>query len=173
MRLRSEDSRDEPRPPLVDVRRMTLADLDDVMAVERLAFKNPWSAELFRRELMHDWSTVLLAGRPTGVAASDTAPAGAPAVLGFVIFWLVHDEVHVLNLATHPASRRQGIGRLLMNEAIERGRQNGATLVTLEVRRSNHGALDLYRNLGFRAVGIRPNYYVDEGEDAVVMILDL
>jgi ribosomal-protein-alanine N-acetyltransferase len=60
-----------------------------------------------------------------------------------------------------------------MNEAIERGRQNGATLVTLEVRRSNHGALDLYRNLGFRAVGIRPNYYVDEGEDAVVMILDL
>src|SRR5208282_5799171 len=113
---------------------MTLADLEDVMAVERLAFKNPWSAELFRRELMHDWSTVLLGVRPTGVAASDEAPPGTPPVLGFVIFWLDHDEVHVLNLASHPGARRQGIGRLLMLEAIERGRQNGATLVTLEVR---------------------------------------
>jgi len=147
---------------------MTLADLEDVMAVERLAFKNPWSAELFRRELMHDWSTVLLALRPASERQAD-----APSVIGFVIFWLVHDEVHILNVAIHPTARRQGIGRLLMVEAIELGRLNGASLVTLEVRRSNLGALGLYRNLGFRPVGIRPNYYVDEGEDAVVMILDM
>ncbi len=147
---------------------MALPDLDDVMAVERAAFRHPWSSELFRRELMHDWSTVLLClSRPAG------RTEGAPRVLGFIIFWLVHDEVHVLNVATHPAVRRQGIGRLLMSQAIERGRRTGASLVTLEVRRSNAGALALYRELGFRPIGIRPNYYVDEGEDAVVMILDL
>jgi ribosomal-protein-alanine N-acetyltransferase len=143
---------------------MTLGDLEDVMAVERISFKSPWSPELFRRELMHDWSTVLL--------AVSTQP-DVPRVAGFVIFWLVHDEVHILNLATHPSARRQGIARLLMDQSIERGRQNGASLVTLEVRRSNQAALDLYKQLGFRPVGIRPNYYVDEGEDAVVMILDL
>ncbi|MHB8418044.1 MAG: ribosomal protein S18-alanine N-acetyltransferase [Myxococcales bacterium] len=145
---------------------MALPDLDDVMAVERAAFRHPWSAELFRRELLHDWSTVLL-------CLSRGEKDGDPRVLGFIIFWLVHDEVHVLNVATHPAARRQGIGRLLMEEAIERGRRTGATLVTLEVRRSNGAAMTLYRELGFRPIGIRPNYYVDEGEDAVVMILDL
>ncbi len=122
--------------------------------------------------------------RPSASARQPAEPASsarpakelqpdAPSVVGFVIFWLVHDEVHILNVAIHPTVRRQGIGRLLMVEALERGRANGASLVTLEVRRSNFGALGLYRDLGFRPVGIRPNYYVDEGEDAVVMILDL
>ncbi|MHB1844155.1 MAG: ribosomal protein S18-alanine N-acetyltransferase [Deltaproteobacteria bacterium] len=153
-----------------DVCRMGLGDLEEVMAVERLAFKHPWSTELFRRELLHDWSTVLLCVRPDGQHEGE---APSPRVLGFVIFWLVHDEVHVLNLACHPAARRIGIARRLMVEAIEQGRGRGAALVTLEVRRSNFPALSLYRDLGFRSVGIRPNYYVDEGEDAVVMILDL
>ncbi len=153
---------------VVEIRKMEAADLDGVMVVERQAFRHPWSTELFRRELMHDWSTILVgAGRPT------SAVPGQPAVLGFVIYWLVHDEVHILNLAVHPVARRSGLGRRLMVEAIERGRRAGASLVTLEVRRSNFPALALYRDLGFRPVGIRPNYYVDEGEDAVVMILDL
>ncbi len=147
---------------------MEAADLDDVMVVERRAFRHPWSTELFRRELLHDWSTVLLCSGRTA-----TGVPGLPAVLGFVIFWLVHDEVHVLNLAVHPAARRQGLARRLMTAAIEQGRTGGATLVTLEVRRSNFPAISLYRDLGFRPVGIRPNYYVDEGEDAVVMSLDL
>jgi ribosomal-protein-alanine N-acetyltransferase len=169
MRAREPDADDSPRPKFT-VRRMQLADLEAVMALERAAFKHPWSTELFRRELMHDWSTILL-------AVPNTAP-GEPThqllpVLGFVIFWLVHDEVHVLNLATHPGVRRTGIGRRLMMEVLEQGSHHGATLATLEVRRSNAAALALYRGLGFRAIGIRPNYYVDEGEDAVVMTLDL
>jgi ribosomal-protein-alanine N-acetyltransferase len=148
----------------LDVRPMVLSDLEDVMELERLAFKHPWSTELFRRELLHDWSTILLA---TGKKPS------FPKVYGFVIYWMVHDEIHILNLASHPKLRRQGIARRLMAEAIERGRARGATLTTLEVRRSNFPALSLYRALGYRQVGVRPNYYVDEGEDAVVMVLDL
>jgi ribosomal-protein-alanine N-acetyltransferase len=69
--------------------------------------------------------------------------------------------------------RRKGAARALMEEAAQRGRRAGAVLATLEVRRSNHGAIALYRSLGYRQVGIRPNYYVDEGEDAIVMVLDL
>lgn len=174
MRAEQPGSSQEPASLPLEIRRMQLPDLEEVMAVERLAFKHPWSTELFRRELLHDWSTVLLCARPRGRAEPDAEDdEETPGVLGFVIFWLVHDEVHVLNLACHPSVRRRGIARRLLVEAIEQGRRGGASLVTLEVRRSNFPALALYRDLGFRAVGIRPNYYVDEGEDAVVMILDL
>lgn len=151
-------------PPALQIRRMALGDLPAVMILERLAFKHPWSPELFQRELMHDWSTILLAV---------PMPAASTGVFGFVIFWLVHDEIHVLNVATHPDHRRQGIGRRLMQEAIAQARTHGARLATLEVRRSNFGAITLYRELGFRPVGVRKNYYTDEGEDALVMSLDL
>jgi ribosomal-protein-alanine N-acetyltransferase len=145
---------------------MAASDLDTVMRVERLAFKNPWSPELFQRELLHDWSTIL-------IAAPAVAGPGEPAIYGFVIYWTVHDELHILNIATDPAHRRKSVARRLMVAAIELGRARGARLVTLEARRSNLPAITLYRDLGFRAVGIRPNYYADEGEDAVVMNLDL
>ena len=98
---------------------------------------------------------------------------GSERITGFLIFWLVHDEVHILNVAIDPAYRRQGLARLLMQEAEKRAVQHGATLITLEVRRSNAGALELYRQFDFRAVGIRVNYYVDEGEDAIVMVKEM
>ncbi len=94
-------------------------------------------------------------------------------LLGFAIFWVVHDELHILNVATAPAHRRRGVARAVMEASIEFARGKKCTLATLEVRRSNEGAIDLYKSFGFRAVGIRPNYYVDEGEDAIVMVLDL
>ncbi|HTN53280.1 MAG TPA: GNAT family N-acetyltransferase, partial [Anaeromyxobacter sp.] len=66
-----------------------------------------------------------------------------------------------------------GVGRALMDEVAEAGRRRGAALATLEVRRSNLPAIALYESLGYRHVGVRPNYYADEGEDALVMLLDL
>jgi ribosomal-protein-alanine N-acetyltransferase len=144
---------------------MGIEDLEPVMGIERRAFKHPWSADLLKRELTHDWSTVLL--------ALETAPDGSEVILGFLIFWLVHDEIHVLNVAVDPERRRGGVGRALLAETMERGRKMKAALATLEVRRSNLGAIHLYKSFGFRQVGIRPNYYVDEGEDAIVMLLDL
>ena len=159
--------REEPTPqgkPDFVIRQMTVADMPAVMALEKQAFKNPWSAELLQRELQHEWSTILL--------VEEERKEGGPLLLGLAIFWIVHDEVHVLNVATAPEHRRRGVARAVMDEVLARGKARRCTLATLEVRRSNEAALQLYRSLGFRPVGIRPNYYVDEGEDAIVMVLD-
>ncbi len=138
------------------------------MVIERAAFKHPWSPELFRRELEHDWSTILVAAEPL-----TSAPQGGERIIAFLIFWLVHDEVHILNVAVAPEQRRKGVARALMAETERRAHTAGASLLTLEVRRSNQAALDLYREFDYRAVGVRPNYYVDEGEDAIVMVKEL
>lgn len=142
------------------LRVVTAEDLPVVQEIERQAFAHPWSAELLRRELTHEWSTILLAEEDG-------------CILGFLIFWVVHDEVHILNVATRPEQRNRGIATAILAEALERGRKRNCTLATLEVRRSNAPALHIYERFGFRPVGVRPNYYVDEGEDAIVMVLDL
>jgi [ribosomal protein S18]-alanine N-acetyltransferase len=146
------------------IRQMTVDDMPAVMALEKASFKNPWSTELLGRELQHDWSTILLVEEPQ--------PEGGVILLGLAIFWIVHDEVHVLNVATAPVHRRRGVARIVMEEVLRRGVARRCSLATLEVRRGNESALNLYRSLGFRPVGIRPNYYADEGEDAIVMVLD-
>ena len=151
----------EPKGLQVSLRRMEEADLDRVLALQKKCFAHPWAADLGRRELGHEWSTVLVAeADQTGLA-------------GFLIFWLVHDEVHILNIATDPALRRRGVARTLLLQALHTGRAQNCRLATLEVRRSNLAAIELYRAFGFRSVGVRPNYYADEGEDAIVMVCDL
>ncbi|HSN90995.1 MAG TPA: ribosomal protein S18-alanine N-acetyltransferase [Anaeromyxobacteraceae bacterium] len=146
-------------------RPMREADLPRIVEIERGGFRHPWSEELIRRELDHAWSRVLL--------AVEEAADGSERILGFVVFWVVHDEIHVLNVATALEARRRGVARALMGQTVEEGRRRGARVATLEVRRSNVPARSLYRALGYREVGVRPNYYADEGEDAIVMDLDL
>ena len=174
-----------PVLPAIQFRRMDADDLPRVMQIERDAFAHPWSEDLFRRELTHTWSTILIAtgAACTGAACTGAACTGATGlqagaqpdqgILGFVICWRVHDELHVLNLAVAVEARRRGVARALMLEATEQAHRSGAVLATLEVRRSNEGAQALYRSLGYRQVGIRPNYYQDEGEDAIVMVADV
>jgi ribosomal-protein-alanine N-acetyltransferase len=161
---------------------MQADDLEEVMLIEREAFRHPWSPELFRRELEHDWSTILVALEPLtpyGFASGyGGSPAKAPGrgserIVAFLIYWLVHDEVHILNVAVAPEHRRRGIARMLMAETERRAHLAKAALMRWEVRRSNQAALDLYREFDYRAVGVRPNYYVDEGEDAIVMVKEL
>lgn len=146
------------------IRRMTIDDLPGVMDIERVAFSNPWSLEMVKKELTQDWSTILLAEEPA---------ASGWKVLGFSIFWLVADEIHVLNVATQQAQRRRGIGRAVMEATLEYGRTHRCRIASLEVRRGNEAAIGLYKALGFKAVGMRPNYYTDDREDAVVMVMDL
>ncbi len=148
-----------PEPTL---RRARPGDVDRIVAIEKDGFLHPWSRELIERELGHSWSRILL--------ACEVDRGGGERVLGYVVFWLVHDEVHVLNVATALEARRRGVGRALMAAAEEEGRSRGARLSTLEVRRSNTGAIALYREIGYRQVGIRPNYYAEENEDAIVMV---
>jgi len=148
----------------IRLRPMEAADLDEVMRIENLAFRHPWSVDLFRRELTHPWSTLLVAEAPGFEGAR---------MLGFVVFWLVHDEIHILNICTDPAARRLGVAKTLLRECLSQGKQKGAALATLEVRRSNTAAIRLYESFSFRQVGIRPKYYAEDNEDAIVMLLDL
>jgi [ribosomal protein S18]-alanine N-acetyltransferase len=144
------------------LRRARPEDVPRVVEIEKDGFRNPWSRELVERELGHAWSQVLV--------AADVDPTGAERLLGYIVFWLVHDEVHVLNVGTALEARRRGVGRALMRAAEEAGRARGARLSTLEVRRSNAAAIALYDALGYRQVGVRPNYYAEEKEDAIVMV---
>lgn len=154
----------EVEGPVWRLRPMTEADLEAVVALEKRSFSHPWSPELLRRELSHTWSTVLLA---------EDGPPDRAELMGLVIFWLVHDEVHILNVATDPTFQRRGVARTLIAEALARGRARRCILATLEVRRSNAPAISLYEGFGFRTVGVRPRYYSEEGEDALVMLMDL
>lgn len=154
----------DPSPPeggLV-LRRAGREDVDRVLEIEKEGFLHPWSRALVERELDHSWSRLLLA---------EEGPGGA--VVGYIVFWIVHDEVHVLNVATAVAARRRGVGRALMQASEEEGRRLGARLSTLEVRRSNEAAVALYLALGYRRMGVRPNYYAEEREDAIVMVKTL
>jgi len=151
----------ESREP-IEIRGMMEQDLDDVMKIERLSFPTPWSRRLFERELLMPYAKAFVAVE---------FPPGK--VLGYLCFWLVARETHILNLAVHPERRRQGIGSRLLRFAVEYSREKGAEEIILEVRRSNYKAISLYRNFQFQAQGIRPHYYSDSGEDAVIMGLRL
>jgi [ribosomal protein S18]-alanine N-acetyltransferase len=148
-------------PEAYDVGPMRVADLDQVMAIERVSFRSPDTAKVLLEEMARDWAHV------------DVVRDPERRVVAFSNYWLVADEVHVLNLATHPNERRLGHASRLLARLIEVGRQRKCRFVTLEVRRSNAAALRLYRRFGFRAAGVRPNYYAEDQEDAIVMLLDV
>jgi [ribosomal protein S18]-alanine N-acetyltransferase len=153
-----------PRNRRTEICPMRLGDLDEVMEIERLSFKAPWPRQVFIEELDRDWAHVDVVRVRT--------PAGGR-VVAFCNYWLVRDEVHILNIAAHPQERRKGHAARLLGHVVEFARRHGCRYVTLEVRRSNHGAIKLYRAHGFRPVAIRPNYYVEDNEDAIVMLLEL
>ena len=148
-------------PQAFDVGPMRVADLDEAMAIERESFRSPDSAKVFLEEMQRDWAHV------------DVVRDPERHVVAFSNYWVVADEVHLLNLATHPGERRSGHASRLLAHIIDVGRSRACRFVTLEVRRSNAAALRLYRRFGFRAVGVRPNYYAEDQEDAIVMLLDL
>jgi len=89
-------------------------------------------------------------------------------IWGYIIYWVVAGEMHLLNLAVHPTHRRRGIARALLTAALEEARSQGADVVWLEVRPSNAAALALYQSFGFEEIGVRPGYYSDNGEDALL-----
>jgi [ribosomal protein S18]-alanine N-acetyltransferase len=149
------------RPEITPMER---ADLEAVIEIEQHAFRSPWSRQIFLEELDREWAYLDVVREP--------GPDGASRVVAFCNYWLVRDEVHLLNIATHPDARRHGHARALMTHLVEFARRHKCRYVTLEVRRSNQGALDLYDQFGFHAVGIRPKYYVEDQEDAVVMLLE-
>ena len=90
-------------------------------------------------------------------------------VWGYAIFWAAAQEMHIMNLAVHPRRRGQGIARRLLTEALVRARALGTGAAWLEVRPSNSAARALYESLGFEEMGMRPRYYQDNQEDAIIL----
>ena len=136
----------------------TEADLDAVMAIEKLSFPTPWARQAFSDELDRPWARLeVLRQVATGH------------VVGFCNYWLVADELHILNVAVHPAERRRGHAARLVQHILDEASRSKTRVVSLEVRASNHAAQALYRKFGFREVGSRPKYYADNGEDALLM----
>jgi ribosomal-protein-alanine N-acetyltransferase len=137
---------------------MVAADLGEVMEIERQAFPTPWTPGLFLHELKLDFSRLELARRDDG----------AGELIGYACWWLIGDEVHILNLAVCPTARRTGAGRALVQRVLDDARARGAHSISLEVRHANTAAMALYRAMGFSPIGRRRNYY-GSGEDAVIM----
>jgi len=141
----------------LNITRMTDLDIDEVLAIEQLSFRTPWSRKAFEGELMQNPLATYLVGRV----------AGKLVCYGGV--WLFLGEAHITNVAVHPEARGQGYGEALCLALIAEAEQEGIFKVTLEVRVSNTVAQNLYRKIGFHSAGRRPGYYTDTNEDAVIM----
>ncbi len=140
---------------------MRLQDLDAVRRIERQSFTTPWSYEAFVSELLENDNARYLVARD-----------GAD-VVGYVGLWIILDEGHITNVAVRPDRRGRGVGRCLLAAITRVARAHGARRMTLEVRKSNVRAQKLYASLGYRAAGVRPQYYVDNNEDAIIMWREL
>jgi [ribosomal protein S18]-alanine N-acetyltransferase len=146
---------DIPMTARPEVRRLTYADLPQVIAIERRAFPTPWSLAMFVLELSKPGG-VCLAARRDG------------ALVGYLICSRYDTVWHVMNIAVDPDLRRTGIATTLLLELLERVGDEHARF-TLEVRTSNAPAITLYERFGFRSAGTRRRYYQDNGEDALIM----
>ena len=149
---------------VVTINLMDKADLPEILAIERECFPSPWSVSMFTRELERSHSVCLTAR--INVKGKKTIGA-------YIIFWLVAGEVHLHNLAVKKEHRKQGIAYRLMEAMREIAGKNEITVQTLEVRESNIEAIKLYQKCGFVVEGIRPLYYADTREDALIMWADV
>lgn len=174
----------EQLPYLVEP--MTLADIEQVMEIEKVAFPTPWSARAYRFEVSENEHSTMLVVRPAAVpngpferlvhrtlrhqhVTRRLKLARPGPVLGYAGFWLLVDEAHICTIAVHPQWRGRGLGELLLLALIERGIELGADSATLEVRVSNQVAQELYAKYGFEIVSRRKGYYSDNNEDAYIM----
>ncbi len=138
-----------------DIRRLTYADLPQVIAIERRAFPAPWSLAMFVLEL----------SKPSGVCL---AALRGNRIVGYLVCSRYDTVWHVMNVAVDPDVQGEGVGSALLRKLIEEVGDERARF-TLEVRRSNAHAIRVYERLGFRSAGLRRRYYQDNGEDALIM----
>ncbi len=146
------------RPPVsLRVEPMGIGDLDAVQDIERRSFRTPWPAHAYRTELETNRLATYLVARLNG------------RVVGYGGMWVMVDEAHITTFAVDPDLRRQRIGERLLLALLDAAMARHAHEATLEVRLSNVPARRLYEKYGFRPVGLRPRYYSDDNEDALIM----
>lgn len=136
-------------------------DIDLVAALEAESFTNPWTRDMLARELQN-----------SGVARIYVLRLPTAPVAAFCACWLLFEELHINTIAVRPGLRRQGLASLLMTHLLDQAAAEGAHRAVLEVRRSNTPAIQLYERLGFRAAGVRRNYYSQPEEDAILLTRD-
>lgn len=141
------------------IRKMTEADLEQVVAIDQVSFSLPWPPSSFHYEVKDN-----LASRSWVVELDGRIAA-------MLVAWLIVDEFHIATIATHPDFRRLGIGRRLLIHAVRAAGDEGITHAFLEVREGNAAAIAMYRDLGFVEDGRREGYYADNKEDAILMSL--
>jgi ribosomal-protein-alanine N-acetyltransferase len=139
------------------IRRLAYSDLPRVISIERRSFPAPWSLAMFVLEL----------SKPPGICLAATK---GDELLGYLVCSRYEQVRHLMNVAVAPEHRRAGVARALIARLVEDG--GGRLPFTLEVRVSNRPAIAMYERLGFRSSGVRPRYYQDNGEDALIMWLD-
>lgn len=135
---------------------MACEDLDAVLEIESASFPRPWTRRHFQDEIDSSFGHPVVAVTPQGTVA------------GYLCLKQIFDEGEILDVAVKASLRNHGIGQILVEHALEMSRELGATVVSLEVRVGNSGAVALYRRLGFREVGRRKGYY-ENGDDALLM----
>ena len=139
----------------LEIRRLSYADLPQVIAIERRAFPTPWSLAMFVLEL----------SKPSGICLAAVRDGR---IVGYLICSRYDTVWHVMNVAVDDRLRRRGIATTLLSHLFERADEPGEQY-TLEVRTSNAPAISLYERFGFRSAGLRRGYYHDNKEDAVIM----
>lgn len=144
------------------IHKMRQDHLEQVLEVERASFPTPWTKSMFLHEVTSPLSFHFVA---------TTAKTRNEIVLCYIIFWMFMEEVHILNVATHPSYRRLGIAHSLLLYSLDFAYRKGGILYFLEVRRGNQAALNLYQKAGFVTWRVRRQYYADTGEDALIMRL--
>ena len=141
----------------ITVRTPMPEDLLQVVDLENRSFVDPWSRVALEQELVADRLRLPLVAEAAGK------------VVGYLMAWKIVDQLHVMNIATDPDFRRQGVGTALLGAAAGQAVEMGMVEITLEVRQSNQGARAFYLRHGFIETGLRQRYYVDNGEDAIIM----
>lgn len=143
-------------PDLI-IRKAEERDLPAIETLEKQCFSVPWSMESLRHDILENELSFYIVAEISGE------------VCGYVGIWNIADEGHITNVAVSPAFRRRHIGEALLDVLISTCEEAGIERFTLEVRAGNEAARSLYEKKGFREAGVRPKYYEDDGEDAVIM----
>lgn len=138
-------------------RAMNMHDINSVFRIETLSFQTPWSLDSFQKELEENKLAKYYVVEIEGT------------IVAYGGMWIIVDEAHVTNIAVDPNYRGKGIGDYLVDGMVEAAKSHGAYSMTLEVRVSNDTAINLYKKHGFESVGVRPNYYQENNEDALIM----
>ncbi|MCX5781233.1 MAG: ribosomal protein S18-alanine N-acetyltransferase [Elusimicrobia bacterium] len=134
--------------------RLTKHNLESVLEIEKLSFKNPWNKEMFEKEITLEISNFFVAEI-------------SEKIVGYGGFWKMGEEADIVNIAVHPDFRSKGLGKKILEFILESAKKDGIKKVFLEVRSQNTSAQSLYKSFGFKPVAVRPKYY--SNDDAVIM----